>query len=314
MRINNNEIANLATFSEKVGTTNNKEIKVFETNIEEKNVLNTTIGTSAEVNVSNAKAAKIPGFTEQKLQIKNLEGQAFEINLFIQGSADPEKVKQLSEKLTKTLSNLPTNTLEDLQKECKHIFILKNIPHNTQAKALAIGPLNQIFISSDRMAEEPEEELANTITHELGHLVDRTNMKGNEQCSKLHVDAFKNVKNTLINDLGFDSEFHSLDKPSELFADYYLYKSGNSSENHRCRKIFDTLRAYKTDVENLTPKEFNTKYGEKSEKINFLISEWSKLESNYDAFLKYLDKGTIPRMNEEAQPLSLEQIQKINSQ
>lgn len=313
MKIGNNEIFKTTEATPaNINSTNSREIMLFKT--EEQNQVvknNTTQGLNADVETGNTKTSAIPGFAKQQLQIRTLQGQTFNINLFIQGSANPEKVKQLSEKLTKTLSNLPANILEDMQKECKHIFILKNIPHNVKAKALAIASLNQIFISSDRMAEESEESLADTITHELGHLVDSTKTTSNEQCSKLHVEAFNNIKNTLINDLGFDPESHSLAKPSEMFADYYLYTQGNPSENHRCRALFDTIFNYKADIENLTSEEFSAKYGEKSEKIRFVISEWGRLERNYEAFLQYLDKGRMARMDENAQPMSLEQIQEV---
>ena len=316
MRIDSNEILKTTVAkAENTNTTNNTDIQLFESKEQQQSVLSkTTQGTNADVELGKIENSAIPGFSKQCLQIKTTQGEVFNINVFIQSSADIEKVDKLSKTLTKTLSNLPLNILEDMQKECKHIFILKNIPHNIEAKALAIGPLNQIFISSDRMSEEPEEELANTITHELGHLVDRTNTSGNEQCSKLHVKAFNNVKNTLINDLGFNPESHSLAKPSEMFADYYLYQRGNPRNNHRCIELFDTLLAYKADVETLTSEELNSIYGEKTEKIKFVVSEWKKLEKNYDAFLEFLDKGTLSRIKEDAQPMSLEQIEEINNQ
>ena len=124
MKIGNNEIFKTAEATPaNINSTNSREIMLFKT--EEQNQVvknNTTQGLNADVETGNTKTSAIPGFAKQQLQIRTLQGQTFNINLFIQGSADPEKVKQLSEKLTKTLSNLPANILEDMQKECNEVI------------------------------------------------------------------------------------------------------------------------------------------------------------------------------------------------
>ena len=229
----------------------------------------------------------------------------------MQNFANSENTEKLLDKLTKSISNLPENVLADLQKECKHIFVVDKIPNPTsikgEPKAMAVGGLNQIFFSAKVMSEISNEQTTDTLVHELGHLVDQTSSNIGA-CSKWHNKAYANLKKTLQEDLGFDKESHSLDTAKELFADYYLFKSGIATEDNRCRKLFDTINSYKSDYEEFNSDDFRSKYGDKSEKIVFMLKEWEKLENNYEYFLRNLDSKSISRANFGMQPMSIEQI------
>ena len=317
MKIGNSEIlTTLVTATEKSRDSKNSEIKLFESNGENLGtVSNTAQGVSADVTINkNIEESSILGFSKQKIQINTLQGQSFEINLFIQGTADAEKIKILSEKIAKVMSNLPEKALVDMQKECRHIFILKNIPHNSQAKGLAIGPLNQIFLSSDLTFELSKEELSDTLIHETGHLIDQTNCKFTGKASNINKRAFTALKELLTSDLGFDPESHSLASISEFFADYYLNKIGSPSKNHRCVALFNKLDEYKKAFETLEEEAFNNKYGEQSEKIKLIAKKWEKLEGDFIYFLTNIDNGEVERIDENAQPMSLEQIEERNQQ
>lgn len=313
MRIENNEILKtLYSSAESVKTVDNN-IQIFETKDQNQSVLfKSAQGISADVELSSVEKSAIPAFNKQRLQIKTTQGQVFNINVFIQSSADIEKVDKLSKTLTKTLSNLPLNILEDMQKECKHIFILKNIPHNIEAKALAIGPLNQIFLSSDKVVDLSEEELSDTLTHETGHLIDQTNCHFTGKASNMNKRSFATLKELLTPDLGFDQKSHSLANVSEFFADYYLKKSGFPSKNHRCISLFNKLDEYKNDFKLLDEEALNSKYGKHSEKIRLIAKKWAKLENDFIYFLTNINSGEVERMDENAKPMSLEQIDERN--
>lgn len=274
---------------------------------------NTVYGKNAEVTLNESQKASImPGFTQQEIQIKTATGVEFRINLHVQKNADQEGVKKLTDKLNRVISNLPPKVLEDMKEEVRHITICPSIIVNKEAKALAMGELNQIFLSVEKMAELSEKEIEETITHEQGHLADRLEGTFAGKGSKYMKKSFTALKETTTPELGFEKDSYTLSNASELFADYYLYKCGNPSEGHRSKEVFDKLENYNNDVTTLTEEELQAKYGENTQAVKNVAEKWGAIKKELDFYLGNVQSGEYPRVNEKAVPHSIEQMLEIN--
>ena len=307
-----NNIANTSSQSQNI------EIgKLLASNSVKTQSSNKTInGSNASITIERQENSSIPGFNTQKLTIKPSDGLSFTIDLHIDNSCNAEN-QNLTEKISKIISNLPSNVLEDLKEECKHIAIPKNIVYNKEAKGLAIGPLNQIFLSADRMKDMTNAEVSDTLIHELGHLIDyHKSSFGIGEATNSYKREFNKLKTNITKDLGFDTEAHTFKGVNELFADYYLYQSSKVSDNHRSKAIFDLLNSYKNDVETLSSEELQSKYGEKTSSIIELTNNWKTMERQFKYYLGNVnDPEIVDRMDETKTPMNLEQLnQQIEKQ
>ncbi len=271
-------------------------------------------GKNAEVTLKDSDSKfQVPGFTAQKIDISVPGKENITINLFTANNIKKEDIVKIKQKLVDTISNLPPEVLEDLNQECKHILITNNIIYNKDALALAIGPLNQIFLSASQMKDLSEERFAETLVHENGHLVDQTNCSITGKATKWYKKEFEDFKNSITKDLGFDVETHSLDSVSELFADYYLNTVYEVSEEHRANKLFTLLEQYQNDVNTLSREDLETKYGDKTDNIIELVEKWNKIDNGFAYVLGNINSGEIERANISAEPLNFEQIEEHNN-
>ena len=295
----NIEIGKLLT-SNTVKTTNDKTVK----------------GTSATVVAQQQAESEMIGFNTQKLNITTAEGVTFTLDLHISKICFKDNT-ELTERLSKVLSNLPPKVLMDIKEECKHIVIPENIIYNKEAKGLALGPLNQIFLSADKLKELSNQEISETLVHELGHLVDyHSSSFGMSHGTKSYQREFSALKELISKDLGFDTEAHSFSGVKELFADYYLYNNFNVSDKHRSKQIFDLLTTYKNDVSTLSEEELKEKYDNKTNDVIELSNKWKALERQFKYYLGNVeDPEIVDRMNEDAKPMTFEQLdEKIEQQ
>lgn len=224
-----------------------------------------------------------------------------------------EKIDKITTKLAKVIAELPPQYLDDLSQECKHIMLTNDIIYNKDAVALAIGPLNQIFLSASKIETLSEKEYAEVLIHETGHLIDQTNCSMTGKATKWYKMEFEDLKKSISDDLGFDTEIHSLDSVSEFFADYYLNTVYDVSEKHRSNKLFKLLNGYQTDVNNLSTEELEKKYGDKKQRVIELSKKWQSVKKDFDYFLNNIHSGSIERADEEAKPMNFEQINEHNA-
>ena len=311
MRIDKHEI-HLQTTNQVTQTnqTNQSEnIRIGELMVQETETNENKIyGKSAEVEINNSEKSAIPGFVQNKIIIKTKDGKEFSVNLFVQGNTDPAQAKKLTEKLTKVIANLPPKTLDDMQQEMKHITICPNIIVNNKALALAIAPLNQIYLSASNMAELSEAEIENTLIHEQGHLADRIEGMFAGNFSRYFEKEFSELINALNQDPNINTNTHTCSRVGEFFADYYLHKNGTHTKEHRSEEIFYKLEAYKDDFQNLTETELFAVYGENVDMVKNIAKKWAPMSEQFDQYFRRLGEGDWDRINEKAAPMSVEQI------
>ena len=320
MKIGGNEQINtpILNTSSEVKNTPKEEVRIGDylaNNSSEVTNSNSASGKSAEVELSNKiEKSIIPGFTKQNITIKTASGVEFNATLHVQANTDKEQAKILSDKITKIVSNLPPQVLEDIKEELRHITICPNIILNKDAKALAVSELNQIFLSAEVLSGASEKDIEETITHELGHLIDRREGTFEGKWSEYCKNSFDNLKKSLTPDLGFEKDVYTMSNPRECFADYYLYKCGAPSDNHRSKQLFDKLQTYYNDVSNLSSEELQAKYGENTNAVKSAAEKWSKLQKEFDFVLTGTQSGKYQRLKESVEPLSIEQMTEINEQ
>lgn len=274
---------------------------------------NNIIGKNAEVNLEKTPhKSTLPGFTEQKIHIKTASGIEFDVSLHTQASIDREKANQFKEKICRVISNFPPKVLEDMKAEMKHITLCPNIILNKDALALGVCEINQIFLSTDKMADLSEKEIEETLIHEQGHLADRLEGTFAGKGSKYMKKSFDALKEVCTPEFGFEENSYTLSNTSEFFADYYLYKNGEPSNKHRGKQFFDLLENYSNDVNKLTEIELLEKYGEKTLAIKDIVTKWSAIKKELDFYLKNVQSGDYPRANEKAKPHTIEQMVEIN--
>lgn len=272
-------------------------------------------GEGADVSVDEKfSPSTVPGFMSKKVTIHIPGSEAFSVNMHVAKNVNPEQVEKITEKLTRTISNLPQDFLEDFGKECTNLLIVPDIPMEKRAVAHTIGKLNQIFISASHFDKMSDTEYAEVLVHETGHLIDQSNDGMVGKASKWWNKEFKNLKSVITEDLGFDTKTHSLDNTGELFADYYLNKKMQTSENHRSNKLFDLLKQYNDDVNTLSAEELQDKYGENTDKIIDVAKNWNELKNCFEYYLGNLESGTCERMQPDVEPMSHEQIKEHDQQ
>lgn len=273
-------------------------------------------GKNANINIEQQTNSVMIGFNSQKLNITTADGENFTIDLHISNSCINDNA-ELTERLSKVLSNLPPNVLKDIKEECKHIVIPQNIIYNKEAKGLAIGPLNQIFLSADKLKEMTNQEISETFVHEIGHLIDEHSSSFTKgKATNSYTRKFNTLKEFMTEDLGFDRNAHTFKGTNEFFADYYLYNNLEVSNKHRSKAIFDLLTTYRNDVETLSYEELSAKYPDKADNIIELNKNWKSLEKDFKYYFENLeDPEIVYRMNENAHPMSFEQLdEKFNQQ
>lgn len=285
--------------SNTIDLTSSNDITIFN-NSETNQDTNISInGSNATISINNnAQNSIVPGFIQYNLTITTKEKQTFNISIHIDKNANKEYLDKALTKLMKILSNMNKDTLNDLGLELKHILLTDNIIFNKQASGMAIGPLNQIFLSTEKLAKMNDEECLTTITHELGHLIDYSNapmMHG--KATQWYKSEFNNLKKTIDVNLDFKTDSHMFDSCSELFADYYAYTKGAliDTPTRKAKTQFDLLEKYYTDTNNLSKEELDTKYGEKSDSVRQVASAWKTLKGNFHYYLGNLKTGYITK-------------------
>ena len=155
--------------------------------------------------------------------------------------------------------------------------------------------------------------LEETLIHEQGHLLDRREGtfagKWSQYCKK----NFNALKEVTTPDFGFEKDSYTMSSVSECFADYYLYKCGFPSDDHRGKIFFDTLEKYYNDVSALSDEELQAKYGDKTDSIKDIAQKWKALQSEFDFLLEGTQSGKYKRAEETVIPLSIEQILEYNN-
>ncbi len=257
-------------------------------------------------------SSNIPGFMMKKVSVTLKNNTSFSFNLHIAKNVDAEKLDQITELLTRVVSNLPEACLKDFSEECTNILITETIPNNKRASALAIGPLNQIFLSAHYLSMMSDSKCAETLVHEIGHLVDQTNCSFTRRATKYYKKDFEKLKQNLTEELRFDTQSHTLSSIGEFFADYYLTKRLKVSDDNRSKIVFEKLNQYSEDVKNLSDIELRDKYGDNTEQIINISDVWQDMKNDFEFFLKNIDSGVVERMDENANPMSFEQIQERN--
>ena len=317
MKIGGNEQINNVTLnaSNEVSTNKQNEISIGDYLVQNSAETNSNSinGKTAEVVLSpNIKKSVIPGFTKQNIAVRTLEGVEFNVTLHVQANTNKEQVKELSDKLCKVISNLPPQVLSDMKEETRHITICPNIIHRKDAKAMAVGELNQIFLSAELLAGTTEKDLEETLIHEQGHLIDRREGTFAGKWSTYCQKDFDAVKELATSELGFEVDLYTLSNTRECFADYYLYKCGKPSDEHESKVIFEKLEYYSNEVASLSNEELQATYGENTDKVKDIAKKWKILRNNFDFLLTGTQSGKYPRLVETAQPLSIESMLEIN--
>ena len=319
MKINNIEINTLKPLANNNTIQKNadeEQNKIFDIPDEDFEIKPLAEGTYATVMVDNkADKSIIPGFVKQNLQIKTKNGKIFNISLHIEGKINNETLQKSIFTLMTALSNIPENVLEDIAIECKHIVLSENIVFNKQASAMAIAPLNQMFISAEKLAEMNEDECKTTVVHELGHLVDHS--KGGN-ATKYYTDEFSGLKNLLTENLGFKPDSHMFDNCREFFADYYTYKAGLivDTPTRKAKTQFDLLEQYAYDVKNMNETELKAKYQDRALEIKNLVTAWEILKTDFDYYLGELTNNNIKesdRADTSREPMNYEQLIEHNN-
>ena len=271
-------------------------------------------GKSAEVTLSQkVQKSLMPGFTKQNISIKTAGGVEFNITLHVQASTDKEQVQSITEKLCRVFSNLPPQVLDDMKEELRHVTICPNIVHNKDAIALAISELNQVFLSAERLSTLSDKEVEETLIHEIGHLIDRREGTFEGKWSQYCQKNFEALKSVATPELGFEKDSYTMSNTSECFADFYLYKCGAPSENHRGRQFFERLDNYLNDVSTLSKEELQVKYGDNTNSIIDVAEKWKAFYSEFNFILTGTQSGKYPRLLEVVEPLSIEQMLEINA-
>ena len=124
--------------------------------------------------------------------------------------------------------------------------------------------------------------------------------------------SFDALKEVCTPEFGFEENSYTLSNTSEFFADYYLYKNGVPSYEHRAKQLFDRLETYSSDVNNLSETELIEKYGENTSKIKNVVNKWVTMKKELDFYLGNVQSGDYPRANEKAKPHTIEQMVEIN--
>lgn len=282
-----------------IDLTSSKDIKIFN-NSETNQDTNISInGSNATISINNnAQNPIVPGFIQYNLTITTKEKQTFNISIHIDKNANKEYLDKALTKLMKILSNMNKDTLNDLGLELKHILLTDNIIFNKQASGMAIGPLNQMFLSTEKLAKMSDEECLTTITHELGHLIDYSNapmLRG--KATQWYKSEFNNLTKSLDVNLDFKTDSHMFDNCSELFADYYAYTAGTliDTPTRKAKTQFDLLEKYTYDLENLSSEEIEAKYGEHVNSVKQVATAWKTLKGNFHYYLGNLKTGYITK-------------------
>jgi len=277
-------------------------------------------GTSATVNLDTGNSKSIvPGFEQRKLVIKTQKGNSFTINLHVSQDMAPEMLQEMLPKLVKSFANMPEDVLNNYSVECKHILLADEIPYNKDAKALAIGPLNQIFISAEKFSMMREEDCMSTLVHELGHLIDYSQnpfiMGKATDCNK---KEFSNLALAVSKDSGYDYDMYMLSSGSELFADYYAYRSGVlvDSNTRNSKSQIDRFEAILSDSQNLNEEALSEKYQCDVQVVKDIANAWGKIKHTMDYYLSNVESGLVTieeRANLSRKPMNFAQIDEHNA-
>ena len=274
-------------------------------------------GISATVSIEdNAKNSIVPGFTQYHLSIVTKDNKQFNINLHIAKNINKDDLDKTIKRLVRVLSNMNQEALENLGIELKNILLTNEIMFNKNATAQAVAPLNQVFVSAKNFANMSDEECLATITHELGHLIDHSKdftIKG--KATKFWEKEFSALKNSLKAELGFKTDSHMFDSCSELFADYYAYKTGAmiDTPTRKAKTHFDLLEKYLSDIQNLTDDELKAKYGDTLNSMKEAALSYKKLKGAFEYYLSNISNGSVSikdRADISKEPMSYEQLSK----
>lgn len=262
---------------------------------------------------------KLPGMKTKLITINTSSGVNCNIKLYTAQNIDDQTVKNIETKLTNALKNMPENVLDDFAKECRTLVLLDEISIEKRAYALAMGPLDQIFLSASKMENLSDEGFETTIVHELGHLIDNYYqiMHGAQGiqstvASIIYQRDFDKLKKMMSEELGFDTSSHTLDNVKEFYADAYLDSNYDLPQSHRAKNIFDLLKKYDNDVKNLTLEELEEKYEQNTEKIKELVNQYDKLKSGFNYYRGNIDADDQYLRIDKHEPMTLEQIIESN--
>ena len=277
-------------------------------------------GKSANVIIEDhAKNSIVPGFIQYNLSIATKDNKQFNINLHIAKNINKDDLDKTIKRLVRVLSNMNQNALNNLGIELKNILLTNEIMFNKNATAQAVAPLNQVFVSAKNFANMSDEECLATITHELGHLIDHSKdstIRG--KATNFWEREFSDLKKSLKAELGFKTDSHMFDSCSEIFADYYAYKTGAmiDTPTRKARTQFDLLENYLSDIQNHTDDELKAKYGDTLNSMKEAALSYKKLKGAFEYYLSNIANGNISikdRADVDMKPMNYEQLSELQN-